>query len=124
MADYAGIFAMLATGVLVLAALFMLERRLAARSRRQGAQARAGRAAAARETSERDDRSGSRTRLRVGFLFGALVFLVVEVALVALVPWALAARGLGGGAWLGFAALLLPGVIGLLHAASRGALEW
>jgi NADH:ubiquinone oxidoreductase subunit 3 (subunit A) len=119
LADYAGIFVMLAIGSGVVVGLMGLQRLLAGR-----AGPASGSAAGSDEPTAKAERSGSQTRFRVGFLFGALVFLVALVGLIALIPWALAARSLGLTGLLALAAFALPVGIGLLHAASRGALEW
>lgn len=129
MADYAGIFAMLAMGGLVVGGLLGLQRVLTSGSTATG-ETRADPAPGsdpepgAEPVASRAGRSGPQTRLRVGFLLGALVFLTVLAGLIGLIPWALAARELGMTGLLGFVAFTLPLLVGLLHAASRGSLEW
>jgi len=55
---------------------------------------------------------------------GANQGLVVEGALVVLIPWSIAARELGAAGLLASALFVVPMLAGLLHAASRGPLEW
>lgn len=71
-----------------------------------------------------DPPSGADTRIPLRFGVGLLLVLVVEGALVVLVPWSIAARELGPAGLLASALFVVPMLAGLLHAASRGPLEW
>lgn len=71
-----------------------------------------------------DTPSGADTRIPLRFGVGLLLVLVVEGALVVLVPWSIAARELGAAGLLASALFVVPMLAGLLHAAFRGPLEW
>jgi NADH:ubiquinone oxidoreductase subunit 3 (subunit A) len=68
--------------------------------------------------------SGATTRIPLRFGVGILLVLVVEGALVVMIPWSIAARELGAAGLLASALFIIPMLAGLLHAASRGPLEW
>jgi NADH:ubiquinone oxidoreductase subunit 3 (subunit A) len=115
LADGAGALAILALALGVVQGLLALHRWLAPRPPRS-ADAPAG--------SPRALRSGGGTRIHVRTLAAALLVLVAVVAVALALPWAVAARELGMGGVLAFALLLVPGALGILHATSRGPLEW
>ena len=63
-------------------------------------------------------------RLSVKFYLTAILFIVFDVEVVFLYPWAVVFRDLG---WQGFAAMgifLAMLVLGLLYEWRKGALEW
>lgn len=117
MADGAGALAILALALGVVWGLLALHRWLAPRPPRSTD-------AAADPPAPRALRSGSETRIHVRYLAAALLLLVAVVAVALAVPWAVAARELGMRGVLAFALLLVPGALGILHATSRGPLEW
>jgi NADH:ubiquinone oxidoreductase subunit 3 (subunit A) len=117
LADGAGALAILALALGVVQGLLALHRWLAPRPARSVD-------AAAGSPARHGLRSGSETRIHVRYLAAALLVLVAVVAVALAVPWAVVARELGMGGVLAFALLLVPGALGILHATSRGPLEW
>ena len=63
-------------------------------------------------------------QLNVGYYLFALVFLVFDVELVFLYPWAVVAKGAG---WIGLVEIVIFFVVlfmGFLYAHRKGALKW
>ena len=63
-------------------------------------------------------------QLNVGYYLFALVFLIFDVELIFLYPWAVAAKGIG---WLALVEILIFFFIlflGFLYAHKKGALKW
>lgn len=67
---------------------------------------------------------GPRERLRVKFYLVAILFLLFDVEVVFLFPWAVAWRALGPAGLVSMLVFLLVLAYGLLYVWKRGALEW
>ncbi len=65
-----------------------------------------------------------RERFRVKFYLVAILFLLFDVEVVFLFPWAVAWRGLGPAGLVSMLVFLLILAYGLLYVWKRGALEW
>jgi NADH-quinone oxidoreductase subunit A len=60
----------------------------------------------------------------VPFYGAALLFLLFDIEVVFLFPWALVARSLPGVAWAGLAVFVLPLGAGFAFAWKKGGLDW
>src|SRR5512140_1075380 len=63
-------------------------------------------------------------RFSVKFYLTAILFIVFDVEVVFMYPWAVAFRRLGWGGFAAMAILLFVAVIGLLYEWRKGALQW
>jgi NADH-quinone oxidoreductase subunit A len=63
-------------------------------------------------------------QIKVQYYLYAIIFLVFDVEMVFLFPWAVAYNALGVGAYLAGAVFMLLLVEGLVYAWRKGALEW
>lgn len=63
-------------------------------------------------------------QFRVGYYLFAILFLMFDVETVFLYPWAVTARDLGTGGFIGIFFFLVILVLGLAYAWRKGALEW
>ncbi|MDA8130161.1 MAG: NADH-quinone oxidoreductase subunit A [Elusimicrobia bacterium] len=61
---------------------------------------------------------------RVNFYLVAVLFVMFDLEIVFLYPWAVSFRGLGHGAFFAMAGFLLVLFAGLAYAWKKGALEW
>ena len=118
MAGYLGVLMILGVAALLACGLWLIHRWLS------GGTSRPGEELSRPVPHARSVRSLAATRIRAGFLVGALLCVVTTAGVTALVPWAIVVREIGGVGLLGFVLLVLPPAIGLLHAASQGPLEW
>lgn len=64
------------------------------------------------------------TQLNVGYYLFALIFLVFDVELVFLYPWAVVAKGMGWVALIEIVIFFFILFIGFLYAHKKGALKW
>jgi NADH:ubiquinone oxidoreductase subunit 3 (subunit A) len=109
LAEYVGVLAMLALAAPVVAAVWLIHRKSSPRP------------VASADSEPAQHAAAPGPAIRFGVV--VLVMLVIETAVVVLIPWAIAARELGAAGLLGSALFVLPMLGGLLHAASRGPLE-
>lgn len=68
--------------------------------------------------------SDARARFHIRYYLIAMIFLVFDLEIAFIYPWAVIYRGLG---WAGFAEMMLflgILVVGLVYAWKRGALQW
>ena len=63
-------------------------------------------------------------QLNVGYYLFALIFLVFDVELIFLYPWAVVAKGIGWPALVGIIIFLFILFMGFLYAHKKGALKW
>ncbi len=63
-------------------------------------------------------------QLNVGYYLFALIFLVFDVELIFLYPWAVVAKGVGWPALVGIVIFLFILFMGFLYAHKKGALKW
>ena len=63
-------------------------------------------------------------QLNVGYYLFALIFLVFDVELVFLYPWAVVAKGMGWVAFIEIVIFFFILFIGFLYAHKKGALKW
>lgn len=63
-------------------------------------------------------------QFNVGYYLFALIFLVFDVELVFLYPWAIAAKGVGMVAFVEIVVFMFILFMGLLYAYRKGALKW
>jgi len=66
----------------------------------------------------------SRGMARVNFYLVAILFVMFDIEIAFLYPWAVSFRELGGGAFYAMAAFLAVLLAGLVYAVKKGALEW
>jgi NADH-quinone oxidoreductase subunit A len=68
--------------------------------------------------------SETRGMARVNFYLVAVLFVMFDIEILFLYPWAVSFRDLGAGAFWAMAAFLAVLLAGLVYAVKRGALEW
>ncbi len=66
----------------------------------------------------------SRGMARVNFYLVAVLFVMFDIEIVFLYPWAVSLRQLGSGAFYAMGAFLAVLLAGLVYAVKKGALEW
>ena len=66
----------------------------------------------------------TRRRFDIGFYLVAIVFLVFDVELLFLYPWAVTVFDLGWAAWISMMVFIAELALGLAYAWKVGALEW
>ncbi len=64
------------------------------------------------------------SQFNVRYYLFSLIFVVFDVEIIYLYPWAVVARSLGASAFYSIAAFLAILVLGLAYAWRKGALEW
>lgn len=64
------------------------------------------------------------TQLNVGYYLFALLFLIFDVELVFLYPWAVVAKGMGWVAFIEIVIFFFILFLGFLYAHCKGALKW
>lgn len=64
------------------------------------------------------------TQLNVGYYLFALLFLIFDVELVFLYPWAVVAKGMGWVAFIEIVIFFFILFLGFLYAHRKGALKW
>jgi len=66
----------------------------------------------------------SRGMARVNFYLVAILFVMFDIEIVFLYPWAVSFRELGAGAFVAMSGFLAVLLAGLIYAVKKGALEW
>lgn len=69
-------------------------------------------------------RGHSRVQFNVSYYLVALLFVIFDIEVLFLIPWAIAARELGLIPYLEMMAFILILVIGLVYAWKKGVFEW
>jgi NADH-quinone oxidoreductase subunit A len=67
---------------------------------------------------------GTRERFSVKFYMVAILFIVFDLEVVFLIPWAVAMRELGWGGFLAASIFLVVLTLGLVYEWKKGAMQW